>query len=336
MLEKLQGMDNKTLVIFTEAGDGIGFGHLMRCRAIADAFRELNWTVSIHLYWKGAACPTEDDLRVYNWHAQPLSEDGVNAQIALIDSYLAEASVYRSIAQKYIFTCAIDDYNRLVYPVSLVLNPGITAGKIDYTNQVTEVLEGKSFILLRAEVRQANKSFQAIREDLKVVTVTVGGSDVHRLLPRLGNLVLEILPEAKIRIVLPDMEQAEILRNDLPSVEVLGRQTASEMVALFQTSDLVISACGQTLHELACLGTPFIGILTGEDQLYNQAYYIENGVLGALLRFDDEDLEEKIRVQLEKYRFPQLRKEMAAQLPELVANNGAANARDVMINRSKS
>lgn len=336
MLEKLQGMDNKSFVVYTEAGDGIGFGHLMRCRAIADAFRELNWTVRIHLYWKGADCPTEDDLRVYDWHTKPLSEDGTNAQIALIDSYLADASVYQSISQKYIFTCAIDDYNRLVYPVSLVLNPGITAGKIDYSNQVAEVLEGKSFILLRAEVRHATKSFQAIREDLKLVTVTVGGSDVHRLLPRLGNWVLEILPEAKIRIVLPDTEQAAKLRNDLPSVEVLGRQTGSEMVALFQASDLVISACGQTLHELACLGTPFIGILTGEDQRYNQAYYFENGVLDALLRFDDEDLEEKTRVQLEKCRFPQHRKEMAGQLPELVANNGASNARDAMINRTQN
>jgi spore coat polysaccharide biosynthesis predicted glycosyltransferase SpsG len=107
------------------------------------------------------------------------------------------------------------------------------------------------------------------------------------------------------------------------------------MVALFQSSDLVISACGQTLHELACLGTPFIGILTGDDQRYNQAYYIENGVLGGLIRFDDADFEEKIRIQLEELRFPELRKELTSRLPELVALNGAANARDLMINRAE-
>jgi spore coat polysaccharide biosynthesis predicted glycosyltransferase SpsG len=326
-------MEFKHLAIFTEAGDGIGLGHLMRCRAIADAFREVNWEVTIHLYWKGVHCPTDDDLRVYNWHAQTLSEDGTNAQIALVDSYLADVSVYRSIAKKYPFTCAIDDYNRLVYPVSLVLNPGITAGRIDYSNQVAEVLEGKSFILLRAEVRHANKVLQAIREDLKVITITVGGSDVHELLPRLGSWVREILPDAQIRIILPDVQQAEALRNALATVDVFGRQTASEMVMLFQSSDLVISACGQTLHELACLGTPFIGILTGDDQRYNQAYYIENGILGAELRYDDESLEDKIRIQLEGLRLPERRKHLAGRLPELVSQNGAANSRNAMIDR---
>jgi UDP-2,4-diacetamido-2,4,6-trideoxy-beta-L-altropyranose hydrolase len=327
-------MEFKHLAIFTEAGDGIGFGHLMRCRAIADAFREVNWEVTIHLYWKGAHCPSDNDLSVYDWHAQPLIDGESTAQIALIDSYLADAVSYKSIAQKCSFVCAIDDYNRLVYPVSLVLNPGITAGRIDYSNQVVDVFEGKSFILLRAEIRNANKDLQAIREDLKVITITVGGSDVHELLPRLGSWVRETLPDAQIRIILPDVQRAEALRNALPTVDVHGRQTASEMVVLFQSSDLVISACGQTLHELACLGTPFIGILTGDDQRYNQAYYIENGVLGALLRFDDVDLEEKIRVQLEELLFPKLRKELASRLPELVAQNGAANARDLMINRA--
>lgn len=335
MLEKSHEMQGKTLAIFTEAGDGIGFGHLMRCRAIADAFQDLHWKVIIHLFWKGNNCPSDGDLNVYDWHAKPLIDEGSTAQIALIDSYLAGAEVYKSIAQKCSFVCAIDDYNRLVYPVSLVLNPGITAGRIDYSNQVADVLEGKSFILLRAEVRNAKKDLQAVKEDLKAITITVGGSDVHQLLPRLGNLVQEVLSSAQIRIILPDVQQAEALRRELPRVNVLGRQTASEMVDLFQSSDLVISACGQTLHELACLGTPFIGILTGDDQRYNQAYYIENGILRGALRFDDTDLEEKIRIQLEELRFPKLRQELAFHLPELVAQNGAANVRDLMINRAE-
>jgi spore coat polysaccharide biosynthesis predicted glycosyltransferase SpsG len=306
----------------------------MRCRAIADAFRDLNWEVKIYLHWNGPNCPNDSDLTIFNWHTQPIAEFTPRFHLALVDSYLAEALVYESIARKCLFVCAIDDYNRLVYPVSMVLNPGITNGRIDYSNQMATVFEGKSFILLRAEIRAASRAVQVIHRDLEAITITVGGSDVHKLLPRIGNLVKEAFPDAKVRIIHPDSQQANVLRQALPNVDILGLQSASEMVRLFQSSDLVISACGQTLHELAYLGTPLIGILTGEDQRYNQNYYIENGILKEELRYDDSLLDQKILKQLEALQMPERRNELANQLPELVARNGAANARDKIIGQA--
>lgn len=329
-------MHPNLLAIFTEAGEGIGFGHLMRCRALADAFREIGWEIKIYLYWIGEDLPSDADLTPYNWHQEPIPHASNTAGLALVDSYLASAEVYAAISKTYTFVCAIDDYNRLVYPVSLLLNPGITNGLIDYSKQQAPVLEGKSFILLRKEVRLAKLNNQSVHPELRVITITVGGSDVHQLLPRLGKVVLQICPQAFVRVILPDVTQARALKSLLPGLEVLGRQTAAQMIEGFQGSDLVISACGQTLHELSCLGTPFIGILTGEDQLYNQAYYLQNQALKEALRYNDPDLELKLETQLRLFEAQEIRRRMSENLPQLVSVNGASNARDALIKASQN
>jgi len=324
-------MADKKLVIFTEAGDGIGYGHLMRCLAIAESFRNQNWEVSFHLFLVGEMIPIDFNVLIYNWHENVNVSDKSEFQIALIDSYLASKNIYKSITSIIPFTCAVDDYNRLPYPVSLVLNPGLTAEKIDYSCQEAPIIEGKNYVVLRKEICLADHSKQAVHEDIQTITITVGGSDVHRILPLLGKIVSEELPMASIRIILPDTEQAEELRTNLPNVKVYGRQSADEIIYLFQSSDLVISACGQTLHELAFLGTPFIGILTGDDQRNNQLYYHEARVLLEEIQYSDLTFADKIRKQIQALRNPETRRMLMIKLQELITGKGASNVRDALI-----
>ena len=331
MLENLYNMAGKRLVIFTEAGEGIGYGHLMRCRAIADSFRDFNWEVTIHLHLKNVPPPNDFDVLVYNWYEAPQLELKGSFQIAIIDSYLAPSESYKKVSSMVNYTCAIDDYNRFCYPASLVLNPGITSGLINYSNQIAPVVYGKEYVLLRKEILLANKSNQVFNTEIKIITITVGGSDIHNILPLLGKIVFEEMPEVKLRIILPDVKEAKELKTNLPNAEILGRQSANEIIKLFQSSDLVISACGQTLHELAFLGTPFLGILTGEDQRFNQAYYLKAGILQEEIKYSDATIIDKIRNQLQILRNPEKRKFQMQKLPELINENGALNVCNKLI-----
>ena len=66
--------------------------------------------------------------------------------------------------------------------------------------------------------------------------------------------------------------------------------------------DIAISACGQTLHELAFLGVPTIGILVGDDQQQNMAFYADSGFLQGRLRWDTPDLLKSLADAIESYR----------------------------------
>jgi UDP-2,4-diacetamido-2,4,6-trideoxy-beta-L-altropyranose hydrolase len=59
-------------------------------------------------------------------------------------------------------------------------------------------------------------------------------------------------------------------------------------------SDVVISASGQTLHELAILGVPTISVCTSDNQKLNHMYYFNKGFLATQLYWDDPILLERI------------------------------------------
>ena len=69
---------------------------------------------------------------------------------------------------------------------------------------------------------------------------------------------------------------------------------------LFTSSDLALSAGGQTLNELAYLGVPFLAIQTGTDQYWNINSYLHSGVTPYHFSGDDLLLESKLLKQIDR------------------------------------
>jgi len=105
--------------IITEGGKDIGFGHITRCLSLYQAFEErgikpkfiVNADNNVEYLLK------QVNYQIFNWldEKSKLFEMLKDADIAVIDSYLADISLYNKIANLVKISVYIDDNKRLDY-----------------------------------------------------------------------------------------------------------------------------------------------------------------------------------------------------------------------------
>jgi spore coat polysaccharide biosynthesis predicted glycosyltransferase SpsG len=106
--------------IITEGGKDIGFGHITRCLSLYQAFEEkgikpkfiINGDNNIKCLLNGA------NYQLLNWIEKPdkVFELIKDSDIAIIDSYLVDISVYNTLSDLVKLPVYIDDNKRLDYP----------------------------------------------------------------------------------------------------------------------------------------------------------------------------------------------------------------------------
>lgn len=306
------------ITIFTEAGKTIGFGHYTRCSSLYQVLSKADHQVRFIVY-ECEYTINDPNIESLNWLKSIDSHSPIErADIAIIDSYLADESRYTEIAEQFNKVIAIDDYNRISYPVDLVINPNVFFDNIDYSNQTAICIGGKDYVILRSEFTQVDQTV-AVNEIVQNILITIGGSDFRNLLPKLISCCMQY-NEINITVIDPEKKI-----NDQQNVRVLPAQSAAQMVHEMQQADIVISACGQTLHELASLKKPTIGICLDIDQEPNQAYYFEKGFLGEKLQWNINDLEQKIAAELQHLMSFETRKRRQYVAQQLINKYGVNN-----------
>ena len=121
--------------IITEGGKNIGFGHITRCLSLYQAFKEreirpkfiIKEDNNIKCLLNGA------NYQLLNWIEKPDKAFKLlkNADIAIIDSYLADISFYNTLSDLVKIPVYIDDNKRLGYPNGIVVNGNIHAEKLN-------------------------------------------------------------------------------------------------------------------------------------------------------------------------------------------------------------
>jgi len=307
-------------ILLCEAGSRIGFGHLTRCSALAETLEFLGVTVSRILL-------ANDFHPEGGWESLPWLENPTSvlqrvsgASVVVIDSYLAKPHHYQFFRENGLAVVAIDDFNRISYPADLIINPNVFVEQLDYSNQVAPVTGGKSFVILRKPFRELahHKALPAIPKKL---LVTLGGSDYRDVFPLIQS-ALTAFPDIEISAILPDRSQSTA---DFGSITYLSKQSARGMCEEMLKADIVISACGQTLHELAALGKATIGICLDIDQVPNRNYYLKEGFLDTQIDWDQPDLGVAL-VEAVRALFPKESRMHKKQLgPSLIDVNGVTN-----------
>lgn len=303
------------ITIFTEAGKNIGLGHYTRCSSLYQALTIVGNHVRFVVY-ENEYQINDTNIQSLNWLNSVASLTSISTnEIAIVDSYLADESIYSLLSERYHKVVAIDDYNRMSFPADIVINPNVFFEDIDYSNQKAICIGGKNYVILRPEFKEIEPK-ESSDEALQNILITIGGSDFRNLLPKLIS-ICEQLKGIDVIVIDPENRVGH-----LQNIKILPTQTAAQMTQKMQSADVVISACGQTLHELVALQKPTIGICLDIDQVPNQNYYVKHGFLKTAIQWNDKNIEKKITEQLTNYSLSVNRKSVGEICKSLISKNG--------------
>jgi len=284
------------VLILTEGGKKIGFGHITRCISLYEAFREkgviagflVNTDSTTDFLMKGIR------YKKFNWlnNKKKTYDLAGSKDAVIIDSYFAGIDFYKTISGITRTPVYIDDFARLEYPRGIVLNGAVYAKGLPYPkdNRVKRLL-GTRYLPIR-------KAFWDVPE--KKINKKVG----HILLSFGGHLFPELRSAIKARF-----------RKDYKFYEISpgsqGRTAAAGMRKIMLKADICISGGGQTTYELARCGIPAIGICFAENQLFNLEGWQKKGSLYFAGWRGDKDLSGHIEEALGSFSYNK-RLEMSA------------------------
>ena len=305
------------VIIFTEGGAEIGFGHLTRCLALRDGLDAKGVDASF------VVCADESvrsllkdvDHKIIDWHKEFNFTDDMlkDFDYTVVDSYLATRKVCDDISAimgpRAMF---IDDYSRIEYPSATVVNPSASVEHLKYLEDSDiNYLLGKDYIILRKEFwTEGNFS---VKEKVKKVLVTLGGTVKDDLLKGIVS-------------VLSDKAVVDVLQ---PTEKYF---TASEVRQKMLSCDVCVSAGGQTLYELARLKVPSVVVGLAENQLGNIKALSELGAIEFVGFSNDAGIEDKVSNGVAKLASPSVRQEMSDKAGIIVDGLGVKRLVDEIIN----
>lgn len=279
------------VVILTEGGKDFGYGHVARCSSIHQAFQ--HYDVSPKFIVNGdesvSSILSDIDMEFADWLNDFSVIDG--ADIVVVDSYYADLDFYERLSNNIPLVVYIDDNNRLEYPGGIVVNGTLDTSNMNYSKRENIIyLTGNKFIPLRKDFWNILKL--KINESIENILITMGGNDLRNLTPKLLELLNDNFPKINKKVIIADsfdnVSEIESLKND--SVELIYSPDSSEIIKTMGSVDLAISASGQTLYELACIGVPTIAIGIIDNQKNNIKNWINQGFIEYAGCWNDDNL----------------------------------------------
>jgi len=290
--------------IITEGTKNIGFGHVTRCLSLYQAFKErgilpefiINGDNNVEYLLKDV------NYQIFNWldEKDKLFKKVKDADIAIIDSYLADTSIYNTLSELVKIPVYVDDNKRLDYPDGVVLNGNIHAETLNYTKKegITYLL-GTKYTPLRKEFWEVPE--KEIKEKVESIMITFGGDDAKKMTTKILAFLNDNYPNLIKNVIIGRAFQNidDIKKYTDKNTNLIYHPDEEKMKEVMLESDIAISACGQTLYELARVGVPTIGVCVAENQLGNIKGWEKIGFLEYAGWYNKSNILEKIKNVIE-------------------------------------
>ena len=294
------------LLIRADSTTRMGSGHVMRCLALAQGWKELGGDATFLSCCEGSAL--EKRVSASGFHFIPLERahpaptdlestlsllegtrlESTECNWLAIDGYHFDLEYQQAVRRAGYRLLVVDDTACWPeYEADVLLNQNINAVDLSYvTNAGAELLLGPRYSLLRQEFRTWAEWQRTVPQLGRKVLVTMGGGDPD-------NVTLRVL-EALNRVDVPQLEAKVVVGPANPHHEILSQAVASsqidielldnvtDMPGLMAWDDVAVSAAGSTCWELAFMGLPSILMVLADNQVENTAKLVEAGVAESL------------------------------------------------------
>lgn len=281
------------IFIRTEANQKIATGHMMRCLSIADAAREMGdevifivaEEVSLKLpkergYQSICLNHVWDDFDGEIVLMEQLIKD-LEIQLLLVDSYYVTLSYMEAIT-RLTKTAYIDDLHAKVWPCSVLINYAVYCDLFPYQEEYpdTELLLGCEYMPLRNIYREVQE--RIIPDVARNILIVSGGSDEYHFMLGLTKVLLRRTGQGERRNILlicgeynQDLSKIQRLieeekigdRERLDEIRVIP--SLPSLKEVLENADIVVTAGGTTLYEMAACRTPGICYMLADNQQYN-------------------------------------------------------------------
>ena len=280
------------ITIRADADTKIGTGHVMRCIALAQAWRDQGGEVTFISHCESEALrgriskegfqfiavkaphPHSDDLSItleYLNRPSPFTLHPSPTWLVL-DGYHFIPEYQKAMRDAGGRLLVIDDMNHLpYYHADILLNQNIHAPNLNYhCDKNTTLLMGTRYVLLRREFLKYREFKRQIPDRARNILVTLGGADPDNVtLKVIEALKLLNEPDVTVRIIIgPANPHQETLRNAIVSADFKAKILINppNMPELMAWADMAISAGGSTCWELALFQLPNAIIYCAENQ----------------------------------------------------------------------
>ena len=262
------------LFVRTEASHTVGMGHFMRCFAIAEEARAqgievefllsaLSDPVTVRCERIGATARATGDL--------PGADAATVAQLLeaddwlLIDSYAATAD-YVTALHMASHVAVIDDLALLHrYDCDIIVNPAQAASDDGYAGRTkARLLLGAAFALIRREFHH----MPLAAHSGPAVGVMFGGSDPRRLTGHCAAMLRAALPEVRLKVIAGPAhlhtDELRAMAGADPLIEL--HVDPPSVAAVLAGCDLVLTAAGGSLGEMAAMGVAALALVIYDNQ----------------------------------------------------------------------
>lgn len=285
------------LVIRADAGPEVGAGHLMRCLALAQAWRAAGGRVVFVVAESMPALAAEVAplAEVVEIAAPVGSAQDANQTLAVagrcaaywvvLDGHRFPPDYLLTVSSGGSRTLVIDDTASLAaFHADVVLNHNASATSRLYANRApgARLLLGPRHTLLRESFRRYRGVARDVPQTASRVLVTLGGGDiadeVQAVLGALANVGagdLDVVVAAGFT-----GSARDVLTRTLPSVPFKVRLAAAgeDQADLMAWAHVAVSAGGTSSLELAFMGVPSVTLVLSENQRSNAAALERAGV----------------------------------------------------------
>lgn len=327
----------KRVLILTEGGKGIGFGHITRCSSIYQAFEEFNFNSRMIINADDSIVELVKDFNysLIDWinNFDCIINEIKTYDIIFIDSYKASEELYVKINTLNKFCVYFDDFNRITYPDGIIINGALGAENLYYSNQSSKLLLGTKYTPLRKIFWE--KSNKIIKENIDSIMITFGGDDMRNLTPKVLSLLSNNFPNIIKNIIIGKSFSNidEIKKNVDENTNLYFNPNPNQLRDIMIESDIAISAGGQTLYELASVGTPTIVISIVDNQNNNIIGFKNTGFIKFSGSYKDINLLNNIHYDIESLNKYSCRKKISTEINKIFTNIGCKNIiSEIMVN----
>jgi UDP-2,4-diacetamido-2,4,6-trideoxy-beta-L-altropyranose hydrolase len=316
------------VIIITEGGQDIGFGHLTRCLSLYQAFEVMGHEVLFMINEDPSIKPHLEGKKyvALNWHRQyvKLVSHLKDIDVAVIDSYLAGIDCYKKISNQVKIAVYLDDNRRLDYPPGIVLNWNISAKHLDYPEKANMFyLLGPGYISLRRAFWHVER--KKIQPEVKQVMMTFGGDDSKNMTPKVLGFLTRHYPGLEKNVVIGGAyKNIDEIKTVMDGHTHLIHSPGEEgMRDVMLASDIAFSSGGQTLYELACIGVPTAAVIVADNQQNNVKAWEETGFIENAGYWSDPNLTAALSAKFLRFMDFEQRLRSAEAGRKQVPQNGA-------------